>query len=140
MVSPIFRGRVSETGVLQVGPQFEVWLSTLKGKEVDVVVREKRTQRSNKQNRAYFGIVVKDLADHLGYTKDECHDALKIMFASRKDEKTGLTLVESTSKMNTKRFIRYYEDIQRWAAEFLGYDIPSPNEYVDPYIKKKELY
>ncbi len=128
---PVFRGMVSG-GVLN-DPRFYSYLKSFEGKEVEVVVRLKSTKRSDPQNRAYFGIVVSALADHLGYTKEECHEALKILFASRKDEKTGLTIVESTSKMDTKRFNKYYEDIQRWAIEFLGIDIPSPNEYIGEY-------
>ena len=56
------------------------------------------------------------------------HDALKEKFASRRDEKTGLLIVESTAKMDTVRFMKYYDDIQVWAAEFLDVYIPDPNE------------
>ena len=33
--------------------------------------------------------------------------------------------------MDTVRFNKYYEDIQRWAIEFLGCYIPDPNEMPD---------
>jgi len=127
---PSFRGRV-EKGVLQVDSRYYSWLSTLEGLEVEVIVRKRRSQRSLNQNAAYWRIVVESLAEHLGYDKDTMHQALKEKFASRRDG-NGLLIVESTAKMDTARFNKYYEDIQRWASEFLNFYIPDPNEYETP--------
>lgn len=72
--------------------------------------------------------MVEILCNHTGYDKETMHEALKAKFASRTDPDTGLLVIESTAKMDTKRFNQYYDDIQRWAAEFLDCYIPSPNE------------
>ncbi|MFH1012105.1 MAG: hypothetical protein V1784_12845 [bacterium] len=132
MITPVFRGRVSESGILQVGPQFEVWLSTLKGKEVDVIVREKRTQRSNQQNKYYWGVIIKMICEELGheeYEKDVVHYALRLMFLGEEENKHGLKIPRSTRSLSTKEFIDIYtEPIKRWAVEFLCLRIPDPNE------------
>ena len=128
-MNPIFHGRVEKGKLILDSPdRFRVHLSRYEGQPVEVVVRKKKSQRSILQNRAYFGIAVKILCLHTGFNREEMHDALKQKFASRVDEKTGLTIIESTADMDTVRFCQYYEDIQRWAIEFLGVYVPSPNE------------
>ena len=129
MTIPIFKGHIDKGRIKHETPEkFAVYLAKLEGKRVEIIVRKQKSQRSIDQNRAYWGIVIEILSDHLGYDKDEVHSAMKVKFASRIDEKTGLIVVESTAKMNTVRFNKYYEDIQRWASEFLNVYIPDPNE------------
>ena len=129
VTTPIFRGRVSETGVLQVGPRFEVWLSTLKGQEVDVVVRKKRNQRTIRQCRYYFGVVLKLISDHTGYEVEELHEGFKLKYLGTEEGPHGLMIPRSTTKLSTKEFIDIYtEPIKRWAAEFLCLRIPDPGE------------
>jgi len=37
-------------------------------------------------------------------------------------------MMDSTAKMSTERFQKYLTDIRQWAAEFLNYRLPEPNE------------
>ena len=43
---------------------------------------------------------------------------------------TGECITEkiSSSEMTTSQFMNYIAEIQKWSAEFLGVDIPNPNE------------
>lgn len=128
-MTPVFRGKIEKGKLaLDTPDRFRVHLSRYEGQSVEVVVRKKKSQRSLQQNRAYFGIAVEILCDKTGFNREEMHDALKQKFASRIDEKTGLTIIESTADMDTVRFMKYYDDIQKWAAEFLGVYVPDPNE------------
>jgi len=45
---------------------------------------------------------------------------------------TGQVLTEkiSSSEMTTSQFMDYVAYVQQWAAEFLGVDIPNPNEEI----------
>ena len=126
---PIFQAKI-ENGklILETPNRFRVHLAKYEGKPVEVVVRRKKSRRSLNQNAAYWGIMVEILSEHTGFTREEVHEALKQKFASRLDEKTGFTIIESTAKMDTFRFIKYYSDVQQWAAEFLNVFIPSPND------------
>jgi len=137
---PIFTGHISQGKLILDQPQkYLVHLAYLNGKRIELVIRKLRSQRSLNQNAAYWGLAVEILCNHLGYDKDTMHHALKVKFASRIDPVTGLTVVESTAKMDTKRFIKYYEDIQRWAMEFLNCYIPDPNE-CEPYLGEYERF
>ena len=128
-MSPIFQGKINKGKlILETPDRFRVHLSRYEGQQVEFSLRKKKSQRSSEQNRAYFGIAVEILCEHTGFSREEMHEALKQKFASRIDEKTGLTIVESTASMDTVRFMRYYDDIQKWAAEFLNVYIPSPGE------------
>jgi len=128
-MTPIFTGEIINGKLKLDNPnRYLVHLSSLNGKKIELVLRRRKSKRSLQQNKAYWGIAIEILKNHLGYDKDEMHHALKVKFASRTDPDTGLVIVESTTKMDTKRFGEYYADIQRWAAEFLNCYIPSPNE------------
>jgi hypothetical protein len=131
-LNPIFKGLIKQNKlILDFPAKFTAYLSGLENSKVEVIVRKQKSQRSLNQNAAYWGIVVEMLCEHTGIPIDEretMHEALKIKFASHVDPVSGLTIVESTAGMSTVRFMRFYEDIQRWAAEFHGLDIPSPNE------------
>jgi len=128
-MNPIFQGKINKGKlILETPDRFRVHLSRYEGQQVEFSLRKKKSQRSSEQNRAYFGIAVEILCEHTGFSREEMHEALKQKFASRIDEKTGLTIVESTASMDTVRFMRYYDDIQKWAAEFLNVYIPSPGE------------
>lgn len=128
-MNPVFLCKVESGRLIFENPQrYLAYQKSLEGKPLELVLRKRKTQRSNQQNKAYWGIVIEILSKELGYSKDEVHDALKQKFASRIDFVTGLQIMESTAKMNTKRFMEYYQDIQRWAAEFLNCQIPDPNE------------
>ena len=127
--APIFAGTIDKGKLNLDNPQrYLVQLSALNGKKIELILRKRRSQRSIQQNAAYWGIAVEILCNHTGYDKETMHNALKHKFASHIDSVSGLTVVESTTKMDTKRFMKYYEDIQRWAAEFLNVWIPDPNQ------------
>ncbi len=133
-MNPVFTGKVEKGKlVLDTPDRFVIYLAKFEGERVETVVRKKKSQRSINQNAAYWGIAVEILCEHTGYDKDTLHDALRQKFASHVDPVTGLTVIESTAKMDTVRFMKYYDEIQRWAAEFLNVYIPSPNESPIPF-------
>jgi chloramphenicol 3-O-phosphotransferase len=97
------------------------------GKPVEVIVRRKRKQRSDRQNRYYRGVIVRILADHLGYSEDEMHEALKWEFLRvHHDDKPDT--VRSTTTLTTLEFEEYCEKVRMWASKEFGCFIPLPNE------------
>ena len=101
------------------------------GTILEVMVRKAGKPRSLPQNRYYWGVVVKMLADFTGHTAEEMHDALKFQFLSHIDDSTGLTIVQSTTSLSTVKFRNYCDDIQRWAAMYLELNIPDPPSAID---------
>ena len=105
---------------------FREIMQDMDGKLVEVSIDPWYKDRTNNQKSYYWGVVIKYLCDHTGYDKDEMHNALKDRIASVVDEDTGLRRIESTASMSTERFTEYVDDVARWAASFLGVNIPPP--------------
>lgn len=135
--SPVFHGEVVE-GKMKLYDQerFLKYVRSFRrddGEPVKITLTLKkfRKQRSNEQNAYYFGVVVEMLADELGYTPEEMHDALKWKFLRKKG--VNIPTVRRTSDLSTVEFEDYLSNIRMWASlppeqEGLGVYIPNPNE------------
>lgn len=127
---PIFTGIV-EKGRLTLDDKvsFMAHLLSLKG-PVQLTIEKRKKHRSIEQNAYYWGVVVRILADDIGYNDEEMHEALKWKFL-RKDGK--IPTVRSTASMNTLEFEKYLEDIRVWASTEMGITIPLPKKIADNY-------
>ena len=103
---------------------FDNYLLNLEDKHVDLSVKLPSKDRSNNQNRYYWGIVVDIIGKELGYTADETHEALKMKFLL--DRRGKIPTVRSTTVLTTKEFEDYLEDVRMWASKFLNISIPNP--------------
>lgn len=101
---------------------------------------EKSNKRSNPQNNYYFGVVVPLIYDGLrdvGYnsirTLDQAHDVMKSLFLKVKEEQNGITIerIQSTTELNKEKFSDYLDQINAWAYDYLGVNIPAPNEQLN---------
>jgi len=122
-------------------------VSSMEGAEVEVTLSQKKTPRSIRQNRYYFGVVVymvKDRLEELGYRKNDIdasgepskltitdvHEFLKGIF-NRTDvfgpggDVVGTT-IKSTKELSTKEMSDYVSQIIQWAATELDLSIPDP--------------
>jgi hypothetical protein len=99
----------------------------------------KKSKRSLSQNAYYWGAVVKMVQEglkDLGHdlTLEETHDFLKGRFNAKEiiNTDTGevISVPRSTTELNKTQFGEYIEKIQRFSIEYLGVNIPSPNEQV----------
>jgi hypothetical protein len=102
-------------------------LRELAGKPVEVTVRKVRKQRSDRQSRYYWGVVVDMLAQFCGYDREAMHEALKWKFL-RLEADSPLPTVRSTTDLSTKEFEDYLDCVRTWAGADLGVNIPLPNE------------
>lgn len=108
----------------------------------EMVIRKPRKDRSNPQNRYYFGVVLKMISEETGYTPEESHEAMKFLYLRKQyDLASGKKLYTSasTSKLSTVQMEEYLENIRRFAATELSINIPLPNEvdYTDQYEQTK---
>jgi ribosomal protein L39E len=99
-----------------------------------VELKEDRDNRSNNQNKYYWGVVIKTLSDETGFTPDEMHEVLKRKFlkyckALPNGEQVEVT--ESTTDLDTKEFEEYMEQIRRFAIQELDILILLPNEIIE---------
>jgi len=123
-----FIGKI-ESGKMSIVDRWrmELWIKQQSNMAVEIVIRKARKERSLPQNKYYWGVVISILAAHLGYEKEEMHEALKWEFLQIHDDRP-LKTTRSTTELTTTEFKDYTERIQRWAAEFHGCYIPDPGE------------
>ena len=120
-----------------VSEKIAALLRTYEGKDVLVTVGERKRPRSVKQNRYWFGVVVRDITlalRELGNNIDEqeTHDFLKDDVAKLKRAivlPTGEVkfTVPSSANLTTAEFARLIEVSRVWALEELSLDIPPPD-------------
>ena len=132
MVSPKFYGkpdRVNHNIVYEKPGLLEAYLKGFKpDTRLEIVIKKYVPKRTNRQNRYYFGCVVRTICEETGSDPDTVHAELKKMFLLIKG---GLIpIVGSTRKLNTKDFGVYLDKVILWSAEFLGIIIPPP-DYID---------
>jgi len=94
---------------------------------VQVTVEKLKHSRTNGQNRYYWGVVVKLIAQHTGHDPEQIHEALKTMF-SPKWHLGDKAIPTSTTRLDTLAFVEYTERCRVWGSEFLGLNIPLPGE------------
>jgi hypothetical protein len=125
---PLFHGKVEKGRlVLEDSASYRKYIVGMEGKRVSMSVKKYREPRTDNSNRYYWGVVIETIAEHLGYDKDDLHDALKFKFLSSKcyDEK-GLLMIGSTAKLTTDEFTQYINKIVIWAAQDLQIYVPDP--------------
>lgn len=101
--------------------------------KINIEIQKQKMTRSIRQNRYYWGVVLKIVADELGYFPEEMHHCFATMFL-KKIIKIGDREVEtynSTTRLKTDEFEDYLEKIRIFAAKELGIIIPLPNEVID---------
>ena len=101
---------------------------------IEIELEKIRYARSLEQNRFYFGVVVKPLAEYIGVdSTDTMHETLKSLHLTEKirvayDRRRKMIVNHSTTELDTMQFEDYLEKIRTWAKKFLNYRIPYPNE------------
>lgn len=125
-------GKVTK-GILTINnPQiFKEEIKGLSG-DVRVEVIEGRELRSKQQNRYYWSVVCGLISEHTGYIPEEVHEFYKEKFLTNKksivigNEEKEIEMA-TTTKLNTKEFEEYCENIRRHASVELSVNIPEPN-------------
>jgi hypothetical protein len=108
--------------------------SKFEGKKVVIEIKEHKSTRSQMQNNYYWGVVIKYLADEIGYQSfeyEQLHEILKLKFLKPVPKifnGIAYNIPQSTTKLNTSEFKDYIEDIRDFASKELNCYIPEPNE------------
>lgn len=143
MITLVYFGKVQD-GSLKIQNQtaLKLDLKSLEGKELEIKITKKKKRRSNPQNSYYWAVVVPVVKEGLidaGFQRDvfsntnAVHELLKSMFCPKVEvvnKETGevLELPPTTTNLTTTNMMEYFEDIRQWGAEYLGINIPEPNE------------
>jgi hypothetical protein len=139
-ITPVFHGRVDDEGHKLTLEDRGLYLAHLRryaGRAVEVVVRLRKSKRSNEQNRWLWGVALELLVEDFGYERNERKKAkedlhyrlVEVCFGMHWDAKLSMNVPNvRSSHLNTKEFSEYMEWLVRYAAEHYGVVIPLPNE------------
>jgi len=97
-------------------------------------IKKPEKKISDPQRKYYFGVLVKEISDYTGYTKDETHG--KLGWLTRKEEGKGIPRIRSITELSTGEMEEKNEEIRRWAATDLELSIKAPNEIDYSLIKE----
>lgn len=123
-------------------------IKTFEGKTIKVTIERQRRYRTSPQNNFYWGVVIPILQEGIKEATGEVRDAnsihyqiiLPLLAPDREiiNTESGEVILEkiTSSEMTTTEFCFFISDIQKWGAEFLGVDIPSPNEEITLQFKE----
>jgi hypothetical protein len=131
---PIFTGRVTEQAQLVLPANEQSYrhahLRSLAGKDVEIVIRKRRTQRSLQQNKYLHTVVFPLLA------KEFCDSVEGVKF-DLMGEKWGWTYTKSgnhmpvkphTSEMTVEECTEFIDWVIPWAMTTHGIDVPPPQK------------
>lgn len=77
--------------------------------------------RSIQQNKAYWGVWLKEIAEHTGHSENFLHHHFKILFIpSLENLVTGEIGEQTTRLLSTQEFSTYLERIRAFAAKEWG--------------------
>jgi len=132
-----FVATVSEGKLIHDFPErFARYLMTLEGKRVNILVTKFKKKRSLPQMRYYFGVVIEELLEPMGYRKDEkekVHQIMKYKFLRTIDDNGNeyVPTLSEITKVDTVRMGEYLDQIKIFAAQELGTYIPDPSERIN---------
>ncbi len=92
-----------------------------------VSIKDYVETRRDKQNRYYWGIVLKTISDHTGDDAESIHEYLKIKFLDgEKAYAFGheVMVYPSTTKLSVKAFNQYLDAVTHFALHELGIYMP----------------
>jgi hypothetical protein len=137
---PVFPARVDAVGTLQISDtqkqQIRRWTKTLKGHDVEVVIRKKEKRRSLGQNAWHWAVAVPRITAAAEMDPNDPHDCELVhyglvakCFGTTFNEKLGLELPnQRSSKLTTEQFSYLMEWEARFAAEEYGIYLEMPDE------------
>ena len=144
----IYEGKVKDGKIEMPRRVRQEVCQTFEGRQIEVTFRRKRKRRSNEQNRYYWGVVIpeviKGLIDvgnddfQLGNTvhAEQVHEFLKAEILQNGEEiilagGEMKRLPATTTTLTTTEHMEFIDKVRAWAGEFLGINIPEPNEQVE---------
>jgi len=100
----------------------------LEGEEVRISIEKPSKDRTGKQNKYYWGVVLAYLADDTGHTTEEVHEEMKDKFLTREYVTVGgleHQIEKTTTTLTTKGFSDYIDQVIAFCG-IMGISVPPP--------------
>lgn len=117
--------------------RFDNLLRTIgNAEEKELVIQDVEKDRSDRQRKYYYGVIIEKTGAHFGYDKDDMSAVWAEMFLSYTIK--GLdgqekTVHKTPSQLNVKQTEEYHERIRRFCSTDHELYIPMPNEAEGEY-------
>lgn len=126
-------------GKIQGRKQFEADCRQLGTAKMVMTMKRYKSKRSLAQNSFYYGAILpavrQGLIDlgfsHAEVNLESVHELLKAKFLKRdiaNDDGLFISITLSTADLNKTEFGEYIDAIDRWAIDFLGFNLPVPEQ------------
>ena len=127
MIVPIHKAKIKDCQVVfEERERYENWLFQLNENDVEVIVRKPKKIRSQRQNRYYWGVVLKLIAEATGEDIEDLHNHFSFKWLGTTGKSGKLVSRKSTALLTTAEFTEYIEKIIRWGGMFLEITFPEP--------------
>mgnify|MGYP001576911594 CR=1 FL=1 len=130
-ILPKFFGHVENGKIaLDEGQKTKEYIQKFEGKQIEITVGPKKRDRTNAENRYYWGVIIRMIADEMGVYPEQAHELMKWTFLRKGVEVRGRRweITQSTTDLATTEFEDYAEKCRIWAAAELNCAIPLPGE------------
>lgn len=131
--TPIFTGTVDASGKLRLEAKglFLRYVSTLKNKPVQIVVKVLQRRKSHSQLGYLWGVVYPVIAEEFGYSDyeiDALHDHVIRHLRGLKPDPNPLGLRVSLAEMSHEDVSAYISDVRHWALTEYGIVTPDSHK------------
>jgi hypothetical protein len=129
--APIFPARVSDAGVLDISATqrqaMSRWCKTLKGHDVEIVVRKKQDKRSLNMNAFWWAVPVAIMAEEWGVQAEQAHYLMLGEWKGYADGPLGrMPNCTSSSKLTREEFSELITWVLDWGPSEWNCYIPEP--------------
>lgn len=108
------------------------WLATHEGAELELVLRKPTEDKTSQQLGYLWGHVIPQIADRIGYSKEEVYGMLKYKFLRYEtdfdDGHESMCGIRSLSELSKAEVSHFIDDSVTWGL-YLGADIYPPKNY-----------
>ena len=136
MITPVFRCHVRENGRVDIPDAFEQqryrkWKAGLKGEDVELILRKRKSQRTSAQNRYMHAVPFLIIGNHCGCSLAQIKsELLRECFGTEDVTGVQVAIETSTSALDVEKGTYFIEWMVQWAAEFFDppLHVPLPND------------
>ncbi len=117
----------------------KAYLDKLPDKKYEISINLQREKRSVSQNALYW-LWIACICEDTGNSKEMVHRELRMKFLPHFSGKLGIEPT-STTTLDTLQMKKYLDEVNLWAAEYLGIVLPDPEDkyWAEFYDKYKHL-
>jgi hypothetical protein len=130
MITPLFYAIKKADGLHFINrSQFDDWIANIPDdSRLQFALGPVFRGWTGNQRRYYWGVLLRDLAETTGYSREWLHNEfIQMFYADHADERT---IDDSTTRMSVQEGTQYINDIIHFWWDFAEYHVPLPEDLI----------